>query len=310
MSRELVPAKIGCRLAPFSLPHIGIYTYHTVPFLSRRFPVHFLNMRIIDFHTHAFPDELAVRAVPALEAEADIKAVLDGTVSSLLASMDRAGIERSVVASIATKPAQFEPILEWSRKIAASSGGRFVPFPSVHPKDPDSAEHVNAVARAGFRGIKLHSYYQGFRVDEKAADPLLRSIAEAGLVLLLHTGFDIAFPHDRLADPVRICSILRRYPHLKLVTSHFGAWKDWDEAERYILGRPIYMDISASIEFMGFERARRFLLEHPAEYLLFGSDSPWDDQASLIERVLAMDLPEHRLELLFTGNADRLLNEF
>ncbi|MFP4564308.1 MAG: amidohydrolase, partial [Spirochaetia bacterium] len=60
------------------------------------------DMNIVDFHTHAFPDELAARAVPALEAEADIEAVLDGTVTSLLESMDRAGIERSVVASIAT----------------------------------------------------------------------------------------------------------------------------------------------------------------------------------------------------------------
>ena len=49
-------------------------------------------MRIIDFHAHAFPDALAERAMPALEEEGNIKAALDGKISSLLRSMDEAGI--------------------------------------------------------------------------------------------------------------------------------------------------------------------------------------------------------------------------
>jgi hypothetical protein len=72
-------------------------------------------MPVIDVHAHAFPDELAPRAVSRIEGLAGVRAVLDGTVSSLLRSMDAAGIERSVVLSIATKPSQFESILAWSR---------------------------------------------------------------------------------------------------------------------------------------------------------------------------------------------------
>jgi len=30
--------------------------------------------------------------------------------------MDRHGIEKSVICSIATKPSQFDPILEWSKR--------------------------------------------------------------------------------------------------------------------------------------------------------------------------------------------------
>jgi hypothetical protein len=67
---------------------------------------------ITDFHTHAFPDALATRAIRALEAETDrVKARLDGRISSLLRSMDYAGIRRSVICSIATKPEQFDSIL-------------------------------------------------------------------------------------------------------------------------------------------------------------------------------------------------------
>ena len=106
-----------------------------------------------------------------------MKAKLDGRISSLLKSMDEAGIERSVICSIATKPEQFEPILKWSKEIASE---RIVPFASVHPADPLAAQQVRAVARAGLRGIKLHPYYQRFDLDEERACRSTRRRRSAG----------------------------------------------------------------------------------------------------------------------------------
>lgn len=260
--------------------------------------------RIIDAHTHAFPDRVAEKAIPALEAEAIIKARLDGKVGSLLASMDRAGIEASVLASIATKPEQFIPILGWSKSIRSN---RLIPFPSVHPDDPEAVEHIGQIAAEDFRGVKLHPYYQGFSIDDKKMFALYEALCESELVLLLHTGFDIAFPHDRIADPEKIVKIIGLFPDLKLITSHLGAWKDWDESERMLLGKPVYMDISASFNFMPAEQAANFMLRHPREFLLFGSDSPWEDQSKLLEDVYKLNLPEERLEALLFGNARRLL---
>ena len=48
---------------------------------------------IIDFHTHAFPDTLADRAMKSLEHGANTKAVLDGRLYSLIASMDRSDVD-------------------------------------------------------------------------------------------------------------------------------------------------------------------------------------------------------------------------
>jgi hypothetical protein len=54
---------------------------------------------IIDFHTHAFPDALAEKAMEVLLEEGkkmwDVHAHLDGRVSSLITSMDKAGQNRS-----------------------------------------------------------------------------------------------------------------------------------------------------------------------------------------------------------------------
>ena len=45
-------------------------------------------------------------------------------------------------------------------KIAIPALERIVPFPSLHPKDPLLLEHLQVVHDEGFKGIKMHSYYQ------------------------------------------------------------------------------------------------------------------------------------------------------
>ncbi len=259
---------------------------------------------IIDIHTHAFPDRLAGRAVPYLEEEGGIHAHLDGRVSSLVDSMDGAGVDVSVVASIATKPEQFDSILSWSESIA---GSRIIPFPSVHPSDPRVVERVTEVRRRGFSGLKLHPYYQEFALDEKRMTPLFERIEEEGLILLLHTGFDLAFERYRIADPKRIDVLIQRHPGLRLITSHLGAWEDWDQVEKYLLGRNVYMDTSYAFRFIGSDRARRFLLAHPEDYILFGTDSPWGNQRSDREEIEHLDLPESLKRKILGGNAAALL---
>jgi len=103
---------------------------------------------IIDFHAHAFPDKLAEKAITFLEGKGGVSAHLDGKISSLLESMDRCGIEKSVVCSIATKPSQFFSILEWSDSIRTD---RIVPLPSIHPDDPGVIENVGLIKKKGFK---------------------------------------------------------------------------------------------------------------------------------------------------------------
>ena len=261
-------------------------------------------MKIIDFHTHAFPDAVAEKAIPFLEEKGGISAHLDGRVSSLLKSMDKAGIATSVVCSIATKPEQFAPILNWSKSIASE---RLIPFLSVHPGDTEAVEKVRIVKEEGFKGIKLHPYYQEFDMDEERMFPLYEKIEECGLILVSHTGFDFAFPRVRKCDPERIVRVLDKFPRLKLVTTHLGSWEDWDEVKKHLLGKPVYMEISFSLEFMGEKKAKEILTAHLKEYLLFGTDSPWGSQKETLAALRSLEIGREREELLLSGNAKKLL---
>ena len=260
--------------------------------------------QIIDFHTHIFPDQVAARAIPALEEAGQVTACLDGRLDSLLASMDQAGIEKSVICSIATRPEQFASILSWSQAIRSA---RIIPFPSFHPEAADALAQISAIQKAGFSGIKMHPYYQNFALDEERMWPLYERIAAEGLILVMHTGFDIGFPRERIADPIKIVAVVERVEALKFVATHFGAWDLWDEVEELLIGREVYLDLSYALHLLPPDRARNMALAHPEEYLLFGSDSPWAGQQEVLAQLAALGLGAEREAKIRGGNAARLL---
>lgn len=88
-------------------------------------------MKMTDFHTHSFPDQLAPRAVASLEKSSGGKAVLDGTAGALKKSMKQAGISLSVLLPIAVRPKQTPTIN--TAAIANDHDPCFVSFGSVHP---------------------------------------------------------------------------------------------------------------------------------------------------------------------------------
>ncbi len=263
-------------------------------------------MRAVDFHAHAFPDGLASRAISRIEGLSGITSVLDGSLSALVASMDAAGIEQSVILSIATKPAQCASILAWSKKIASE---RIIPFPSVSPADPRACENVRIAAEEGFRGLKFHPYYQDFDLDDEAMDPVYAAMEERGLICISHTGFDHAYPFVRRADPARVLNVLRRFPRLAFVATHLGAWRDWERAEKELPGANLWIDTSYSLEFMPPEDARRLILCFPPDRVLFGSDSPWADQGRSLALLKGLSLGTVREEAILSGNARALLDD-
>lgn len=249
---------------------------------------------------------LAERFIPKIEKTVGIKTCLDGKISSLLYSMEKSYIQSSIVLSIATKPVQFESIFDWSKQIASQ---KLIPFASVHPDDQQILKHIDMISKAGIKGIKLHPYYQDFIFDEQRMFPVYERIQQSGLVLLAHTGFDIAYERKRIADPEKILRVVETFPDLKLVTSHLGAWQDWDMVEKWLLGKPIYMEVSYSFKYLDVRRAKKILLSHPKEFILFGSDSPWGSQSETLKALLDMKLGHTRTESILYNNAHLLLHK-
>ncbi|NCC53238.1 MAG: amidohydrolase [Spartobacteria bacterium] len=262
-------------------------------------------MHIVDFHAHAFPDSLAEKAMTALQDGCDVPAVLDGRTDSLLHSMDEAGIEKAVICSIATRPKQFRPILDWSVKTASD---RLVMLPSVHPASENVIEELRIIKEEGFKGIKVHPYYQEFKLDDECMYPIYETLSELGLMFVSHTGYDIAFPRYTCADPERVARVVRHHPDLVFVATHFGGWEDWDNVEKFLLGKEIYIETSFAFFYMPPERVRSLVERHPPDRLLFGTDTPWRDQKEDLAQWYALHLPDDLLQKILGQNAENLLN--
>jgi hypothetical protein len=151
-------------------------------------------------------------------------------------------------------------------------------------------DRVRLIRDAGMQGVKLHPYYQGFVLDDERLFPLYDRISQEELVLVIHSGFDIAFPRVERADPARILKVATHFPDLRLVATHMGSWGQWAEVREHLIGRNIYIEISFALEFMVKEQARAMILDHPVTHILFGSDSPWSDQGETLALLKGLDL--------------------
>jgi len=279
-------------------------------------------MRFFDVHTHAFPDALAPKALERLVKRAVWEKVApshDGTLAGLVRSMDRAGIERAVVCSVATRPEQVSNISRWSVEIASA---RVTPFASIHPDFPDPEGEIERLSEAGVRGLKFHAEYMGCAVDDARTVRIARAAARAGLAMALHAGYDFAFEKEDLASPERVRRLHETVPDLRMLACHLGGWRRWDDALEHLAGQPIYLETSMTLPCsakpatQGEAEGRcepalveRLLEKHPAEYLLFGTDAPWADQAREVEKFLALGISREALRRAAWENALAFLGE-
>ncbi len=259
----------------------------------------------IDFHTHIYPDRVARQTVTAVRERSGIEAYGDGTLEGLKRSMAAAGIDLSVVAAVATRPEQVESIHRWLRGIRQPG---IETLAAMHPADPLTSEQMKVLKREGFRGFKLHPDYQDFFVDESRMFPIYEAVAAEGMFILFHAGMDRGLPHPVHATPKRLAAVHKAVPELCMIVAHLGGEGAYEETVTYLLGRDLYLDTSFVLRKVPGAFLERVLTEHPAERLLFASDSPWTDQGEELRFLLQLPfLTEADKEKICFSNAARLL---
>ncbi len=260
---------------------------------------------IIDIHTHAFPDGLAARAIASLTEKAAIPAYTDGTASDLKRSMASAGIDLCVLQHIATKPEQTVNVNRWAVEIQDRN---LLSFGSIHPDFPDWKKEIQWLAASGIKGVKFHPEYQDFYVDDQKLFPVYDALCEAGLVILFHAGVDLGFSPPCHCTPSRLSKVLDAFPGAKIIAAHMGGYRYWEDVEKYLLGREIYLDSSFAFNDMGAESMGALIKGHGTEKVLFGTDSPWTDQSREVANIKSLSLTGEEFDLILSKNALRLLN--
>ncbi len=262
---------------------------------------------IIDFHTHIFPDKIAARSIEALSKVSGITAATNGTLNGLLASMDKSGVDLSVIMPVVTKPSQFESVNVFAQKVNQEYAGKLLSFGGIHPDSENYKAELDRVKELGLPGIKLHPDYQGVMIDDIRYMNIIEYANELGLIILVHAGIDIGLPQPVHCPPDKSRYVLDTLKPDKLVLAHMGGWKQWDEVEEYLAGENVYLDTAFSFAYMDQERFMRLWEKHDKSKILFATDSPWSDAAKDIQAVNALPISREEKEAIFSGNARRLL---
>ena len=260
---------------------------------------------IIDFHTHVFPDDRAQRLLSEVSNHAGIPSYSDGSLKGLLNSMDRAGVDISVISRIAVKPHNVEQLNTWLNSVKMKN---IIPMAAWHPDLSIESSLIIEFKVTGFRCIKLHPDYQGFYVDEKRIFPFYEAAEYAAMPVLLYAGIDRGLPSKIHASPERIRLVHDRFPDLKIIAAHMGGEGNYEKTEEFLLGEDIYFDTSFVLQKMPLNILERFFMRHPVERILFGSDSPWSDQAQELDYFQKLKfLSADAKEKILRKNASELL---
>lgn len=267
-----------------------------------------LQKLIIDFHTHAFPDTLAPRAIPILTEKSELIPFHNGTVSGLIEKMDEYGVDKSVLLSIATKPTQENSVNTFT--ISLLENERIIPFGSVFPGSDTYKEQLIRLADAGVKGIKLHPEYQDFYIDSEDALKIYDICGVLGLIVHFHSGEDEAYKPPVHANPERVNIICEKCPKTTFVAAHFGGYNMWEEfSEKLKPHENLYLDTSMTRtkQKINNQTAINTINKMGIEHILLGSDSPWEKQIDSINGIKSLNLSENDTNLIFSENAKRLL---
>ena len=259
---------------------------------------------VVDFHTHAFPEKVAARAVASLRETYRVEPVAEATIEGLIGVMDDAGVDAAVVAPVATRPDQVASINDWA---ARSGSDRIICFGALHPGLADPAAEVDRMVKLGLKGVKLQPNFQQFSPDDRTMWPVYEA-AQGRLVVLFHSGQEIlAFEHVH-AQPAAVARVHAAFPGLQMVVAHMGGYQMWDGVREHLVGKDLFLDTSYCPERdIGDDDLRALIRDHGAERVVFATDFPWAHPGPDIARLCALGLRQEEVEAIAWENAARLL---
>lgn len=262
---------------------------------------------IIDFHTHIFPDKIAARTIETLEAKAGLTASTDGTLNGLLASMEAAGVDMSVILPVVTKPSQFETVNTFAASVNEQYQGKLLSLGGIHPDTENYKKELDRIKELGLKGIKIHPDYQGVMIDDVRYMNIIEYADALGLIIITHAGIDIGLPDPVHCPPDKMRKVIDKLQPQKMVVAHYGGWKQWEEVYEYLAGENLYLDTAFTFDYIKEDMFYKILEKHGTDKVLFATDCPWGYQKKDVESLTKLNLTgEVKNEILYK-NAMNLL---
>jgi predicted TIM-barrel fold metal-dependent hydrolase len=276
-------------------------------------------VRVIDAHTHLFPDAVRNDRRPYLARDAWFGSLYaaDSVVlvspEDMIASMDAAGVERSIVCGW---PWRDMGLCREQNDFLASVGHQFPDRISwlaiVNPLDDAAATEIERAVDLGAVGIgELNADAQGFEWQQAHA---LAAAVEAAMAhdlpFLVHASEPAghAYPGKGTATPDKLLQFIGAWPDLSIVAAHWGGGLPFYELMPEVrqMCRNVVYDTAASTYLYGWDVFPIVEQLIGPEKIVFGTDYPLLKQGNFLRRTLGSGVPETALPAVLASNADRV----
>ena len=278
---------------------------------------------IIDCHTHIFPEEMRRdREAFGKKDEGfsslykNLKSRLIG-VEELIASMDEAGVEQSVICGFPWGRSDLCFLHnQYLMESASRYPNRLIVFISILFSDPDwSKEELDRGIKGGAKGVgEIAFYYHEMTSrDINSIRPILTQMEQQRIPLLLHTNelLGHAYPGKGMTPLERFYELILSFPNLSILLAHWGGgllfYELMPEVAKTMAN--VYYDTAAS-PFIYSKKIYAIASEIVgAEKILFGTDFPLIRPQRYFRELEASGLSEEDQKKILGLNFSKILGK-
>jgi predicted TIM-barrel fold metal-dependent hydrolase len=233
-----------------------------------------------------------------------------------LRKMDRAGIERSLLAAVRcgdlNVKGSFELPYERVHEVCDRHPDRFSGLAGIDPyrgmQGLRDLEH--AVKKLRFVGAHLYPHWYGLAPDHAKYYPYYAKCCELGIPIMMQVGHNLVYSRERrlpsVGRPICLDQVAIDFPELTLIGIHIGIpWTDemismcWKHENVYAAG-DAYAPKHWPKQFVHYANS------YGSHKVLFGTDWPVIDPQRAVQEIDALGLRPEAKERLMHGNARRI----
>lgn len=268
--------------------------------------------KIIDFHTHVFPDKLYQAIKDWFVKNVGWHFYFEGSSKDILDFLEKnEQIEYYLCFGYAHKPNISMDLNKFYASIK-NNYKKAIPLGCFHQDDSNIQEVIEQALKAGLIGFKLHCHVQKIRPDDKRLYKVYEIIIKNNSFILFHAGTG-PFTNEYVGFKY-FEKILDKFPELNCVVAHLGAFESELFLNSTIKYPNLYLDTSYTFiaNPTNIMTAPLDLFKKAYKKIFFGSDFPgichsFDESVKAIANLpLNIEEKEH----IFYKNAKKFLSKF
>ncbi len=265
--------------------------------------------KIIDFHTHLFPDRLFKAIRDYFSKTYSVDLICDFDYRGCIDFLRQNNVREIVYSTYAHKEGIAEELNRWNLKILEENPDIYC-FGAFHPGDEHDPEFMEEfLSHPRVLGYKLHLLVQRFYPHDRRLYPLYETIVDKTKRILLHAGTG-PIPNEYVGYD-SFMKVLRKFPELGVNVAHLGGLeyrKFFELLDEY---PNIYLD-TAFVFLPDLPWTYNLGPEYLEKYqdrLLYGSDFPFLSipREVEIEALVKYNLSPEFYRKVFYENGKRLL---